>query len=242
MNDKDKKIAQTAVAVAASASVLVGSLFNSPADLAQDPNGRAIDKAFQPVVEQVIDEADDDSDDKKNPENEGGGGSGSGDGNEASVPAEENTRTVKSVLRQSILKVPAAIRAAIGIPLWCAGWVIINTVTGIWTAVLSPVLSTVLGWILTAAVILITVTAAVKLAHPDLPLKKILSKHTILGTVCCVALLALADTALPFFWDRYEAFSRLIKLSGSTLIAILIAIPFFRKKKKIANTTAAQGS
>ena len=116
--------------------------------------------------------------------------------------------------------------------------------SSLWSAVLSPVASTVLSWLAFAALAVLIFALAVKTVFPDLPLKKILNKRSVLTIVLLCFLFGVVDCVLPFFWDDYEQLSRLLKLVGS-LICTGVPVGFFvrrrqRKLKKQAEEEAAR--
>lgn len=213
-----KDIARKAVAVAASASVLIGGLFNSPADIMQDPS--EIDRAFPPpaAVQMTIDSIDDDDD----------GSLPTGD--EEETEDEEKKRGAKDSLRRFVLRIPAPVRAVVLVPMWCVGWVLITGLTALWNAVLSPVMSTVVGWLCVAAVIALIVLAAVKTVFPELPVKKILNKKTLIVIAAGVALTACADAVLPLFSEGYAKFRGIARFLASTAVLSCAAVPFFVKR------------
>ena len=121
---------------------------------------------------------------------------------------------------------------------------VIALVSSLWSAVLSPVASTVLSWLVFAALAVLIFALAVKTVFPDLPLKKILNKRSVLTIVLLCFLFGVVDCVLPFFWDDYEQLSRLLKLVGS-LICTGVPVGFFvrrrqRKLKKQAEEEAAR--
>ena len=215
---------QSAIALAASAGVLIGGLFNSPADLLQDPT-TGVDRALAPAaIEMVIDESDEDPD----PDTDGG------DGGDAAAQAddEEKRRGVKGALRSIILKTPKSIRAVFGIPMWAVGCALIALFNAVLSALLSPVLAALLGWVLTAAVILLCIVGTVKTVLPDVPMKKILNKNTILIVVCGVAFFAAADSILPLVWTGYAAVRNILRFTGAGAVLATASSVFIRREKK----------
>ena len=217
--------AKSAIAMIASAGVLIGGLFNSPADLLQDPMS-GVDRALAPAaIEMVIEESDEDPD----PDPDGDGGDA-----EAQTEDEEKKRGVKGVLRSIILKTPKSIRSLFGIPLWAVGCALIALFNAIFSAVLSPVLATLLGWAVAAAVILLCIVGTVKAVLPDVPVKKILNKNTILIVISGVALFAAADSILPFVWTGYTAVRNILRFSGAAAVLATASSVFIRREKKKA--------
>ena len=220
--------AKSAVAVAASAGVLLGGLFHSPADLLKDP--AEIDRALAPpAIELVIQENDEDPE----PDPAGDGGTEQQDEEE-----EEKRRGFRAFLRRLILKAPKSVRAAVGIPLWAAGWGLIALFSGLWSAVLSPLAGTILGWIVVAAVILLCIIGTVKAVLPDLPVRKILNRKTILIVVCGIAICAGADALLPLVWTGYEAVRNVLRITGATAVLITGSTAVFRHEKKSKKTSS----
>ena len=220
-----KRTVHSAIALAASAGVLIGGLFNSPADLLQDPT-TGVDRALAPAaIEMVIEESDEDPD----PDTDG---SGDGGDAEAKTDDEEKRRGVKGALRSFILKTPRSIRAVFGIPMWAVGCVLIALFNAIFSAFLSPVLATLLGWVTAAAVILLCIVGTVKAVLPDVPVRKILNKNTILIVVCGVALFAAADSVLPFVWTGYTAVRNILRFSGAAAVLATASSVFIRHEKK----------
>lgn len=242
-----KKLANTAVAAAAVTGVLVGGLFSSPGDLARDPESTAEDRtAPPPAIEMMAEEPEENTggsgelpedgssgEKEKNLTGSGGSGSGSGAG-EGPESVSESLGKTGNALRNAILRLPLWLRALVGVPLWCVGWILLTSASAMWSAVLSPVLSAASGWVLAGGLIMLTAAAAVKAVFPDLPMKKILNKRTLLVTLIGVAILAMFDTVMPFFWDRYEKIALLVKLLGSSAVLALVLFPFFRKKRRAA--------
>ena len=91
--EKKAKIAASAVAAATGVSILVGGLFQSPADLARDDRAKTISP---PAYEYVMPVLPDDD-----------GGDGGGDDGEEEVLSEEKRRGGwKAALREQILRLP----------------------------------------------------------------------------------------------------------------------------------------
>ena len=216
--------ARSAIALVASAGVLIGGLFNSPADRLQDPT-TGVDRALAPAaIEMVIDETDEDPD----PDTDGDGG----DAEAQTEDEEKKRRGAKGVLRAIILKTPGSIRAAFGIPLWAAGCALIALFNAILSAVLSPVLAAILGWVIAAGVILLCIVGTVKAVLPDVPVKKILNKNTILIVISGVALFAAADSILPFLWTGYTAVRNILRFTGAAAVLATASSVFIRGEKK----------
>ncbi|MCI2057456.1 MAG: hypothetical protein LKJ86_10020 [Oscillibacter sp.] len=217
MNKKAKKrAAAAAVTAVASASVLVGGLFPSPADLLNDG-----DASTQTAVTQSVED----------------------DAGTEEVDEETQRRrgSVRARLRQWIRQLPVGVRAVVGVPLWCIGWVMLTGLSTLWSAVLSPVAGTLAGWACLAAVLVGVFALTAKAMFPDLPMKKILRKRNVLGIVAGVALLGIADTLLPYVWDGYEKAADAVRLTGSFVVVLVVvwvmAVGEVKSRRKAAAKT-----
>lgn len=221
-NEKNKKrFVRAGIAFAATAGVLIGGLFHSPADVVSDPMNALDRMAAPPAIELVVPNTEED------PFPDLGGGS--------DEPVnEEKKRSLRDKFRKAFLRLPKGVRATVGIPLWALGWVIITAVTALWSAVFSPVLSAIGGWLLTGVFILLCTLCAVKAAHPELPIKKILNKKTISGVFIAILLCAGADAVLPLFWTGYEKVSTILRCSAATAILCITVLPKIVHRKKAA--------
>ena len=152
---------------------------------------------------------------------------------------EKTKKGVNSQIRKQVSRWNPALKAFVAVPLWGVGWVIINLVSVLYSAVLSPVLSTVLTWLLIAAFAVAVFALAVKTVFPELPLKKILNKRSIGTIVVLVFVFSIADTLLLAFCDGYIAVSRAVKL-GASLIATAVPVVFFVKRKNSEDRKAEE--
>lgn len=205
-----KKAAASAVAAVTAAGVLVGGAFADPDDILDDGSN---------AVVQTMDmgaQADDD------------GGSGS----DAEDEESESKRGIYASVRRLVKRAPVGVRAAVVLPLWAIGTVIIALVTSLWSAVLSPVAATVLTWVGIALIAIAVFAMAVKTVFPDMPLKKILNKSSILTIVLSCFVFGVLDSVLPFFWDEYEKLSQMLKLFGSLICAGVPVLFFLRRHKR----------
>ena len=198
-----KKAAVGMVAAAASASVLVGGAFDSPADLL-NPDNDNDSNSPTPVVETVpLHTAAAAMDD-------GGSDDGSGD-------SEERRQKLPAV-RRWIQSMPVAVRALIGVPLWCAGWAITNGLGLLWQAAMTPLGSRILSWILAAVAAVLVFALTAKAIFPNVPWKKLLRPRNVLIVLGGMAALGAADTLLSVFWKDYPPIGRLLRLAGGALM------------------------
>ena len=208
-----KKVAGGATAAGLGVSVLLGGLFESPAELTQK-NADAINRQEKnPVVMMIdMDEEDPDGEEDNGEENQ-----------------EEEETGLFARIKKKILELPAAVRAIVGVPLWAIGWVIIHVLSLAWEAVLAPVLGIVLKWVLGGLALLAVFAAAMKCAFPHLPLKKILRPKNILFILLGTVILGIADKIIPLFWSDYPSVRFVIMLGGGLLVLFAVGIPFVIK-------------
>ena len=221
-----RRAAATAVAAVASAGVVVGGLFQSPDELLHAEEDAA------PLTQSVLPSA--------------VAGDGDGVNDQDSVPDsedEERRRSPRSRVKAWVWRQPAAVRALVGVPLWCVGWLILSGLTAAWSGVLSPVLGGVLGWLITAALIVGAFVLTVKAAFPELPVKKILNKKTLPGILLATLLLGALDAVLPLFVSGYTRVSTVVRAVGAAGVLGSAAALFIRRenrrKKKAASESPA---
>lgn len=187
--DWKKKAAVGAVCAAASAGVLVSGAFDTPADLLHDDDDAA-------VTAHTVILADDDAD----------------------LPDEEDEERKGSPVRRWMQSLPLAVRALVGVPLWALGWVLTELASLLWTAVLSPLGSSVLSWLLTALLAVGAFDLTAKALFPDIPFRKLLSRRNLLLILDGTLLLGAADTVLPLVWEDYPPIGQWLRLGGTALL------------------------
>lgn len=209
-------VAASAVATVTAAGVLVGGAYSSPEELMND--GPA------PVVDTLIN--------NDVPANDGGLGPEDFEEELAGAEDEEKRGGVRASVRRRMRAAPAGVRAMIGVPLWIIGTIALMALSTLWTGVLSPAAMLVLSWVGIALLAVLIYTLAVKAVFPDMPLKKILNKRSIIGIGILCLIFGVADAALPLFWDDYLALSRIVKLVGSMICTGVPVIWFLRRRKR----------
>ena len=194
-----KKTAVGMVAAAASASVLVGGAFDSPADLLDVVNSDD-DGSPTPIVEtltaQVPDVTADDGDDN----------------------GDEERRQRFPAVRRWVQSLPVGVRALVGVPLWCIGWGITEALGLLWQAAMTPLGGKILSWLLAALAAILVYALTAKALFPSTPWKKILRPRNLLLVFGGMAVLGAADTLLGVFWKDYPPIGRLLRLVGGLLM------------------------
>ena len=214
---KNARAAATAVAAVTAAGVLVGGAFSSPDELLDD----GPDAIVQTLDMGAPAEAD--------------GGPG-GDAEEE----DERARGLSGTVRRLVRAAPLGVRACVGLPLWALGTLMIALASSLWSAVLSPLAATVLGWLGVALLAALIFTLAAKTLFPELPLKKILNRRSLLTILLLSLAFGVLDALLPFFWEDYKALSQVLKLAGS-LICTGVPVAFFARRhlRRLAEAAAA---
>ena len=208
----DNKTKQTliasGVALLTAASLVVGGLFQSPADLLRDED--------QPIVA-VCDEADPDLD------------GGDGDPGE---PEEEKQRRggARRTLRERVLAAPLALRLLVVLPLWLVGSALSLALGGLWTG-LSPALGHVLGSLLLIAALFAAFLLGAKAIFPDLPIKKILNRRTVPRLLLLGTVLSVADRVLLLTVEGYASI-RQLAVSLAFLAALAAAVLGFARRER----------
>ena len=215
--ERKRRAAAAGVAVVASASLVVGGLFNSPSALLEDQD------LFPAVVynDNDSDDLDSSGDDGVSDEDEGSG-----------VDEEEAVSGVRAGLRQRILQLPYAVRLLVVLPLWALGFGILSGAAALWSAVLSPVLAKALGWLCLLGALLGAFLLAGKSIFPDLPIRKILNKRSLTGLILGAVLLGTADLVAPLVWADYVRIEAIVRICGVGLVLLSTTIAFVRREHK----------
>ena len=209
MDDEKKKKAAAAAAVAAiigASGAAVDANFDDPADLLQST-------AVEPKVQHI-----DLGDSQDN-------------GIVQDDEDKQQAKDEKGTFRGFILSLPLAVRVLFVLPMWCAGHLIMLG-GGLLFAGLSPVLQGILSFALLAVVIAGAFTLTAKAMFPDLPLGKILNRHSIKWILIAAVAVYVADLILGICWFGYAHFKTIIT-GGMTLVALgAITIWFARRENR----------
>lgn len=206
-----KAAVTTAVALLTAASVVTGSLFETPAALLPDDGAPSI--VYN--MNTGLDGADDD---------------------DAGLEADESEETrrrggVRAVLRARILRLPLIVRLLVILPMWALGSVILAACGAAWT-LLQPVLGKVAGFALMLALLAGTFLLAAKAVFPDLPVKKIFSRRNLVALLLGAAGLGVVDAVLPAVWGEYEQMKDIVLSAGFFLALSCAAVPFALREQK----------
>lgn len=209
MDDEKKKKAAAAAAVATiigASSTAIGANFDNPADILQDTN-------VEPKVQHIDMGDDQDSAVVQDDEDK------------------QKDKETKSTFRGFILELPLAVRVLFVLPGWFIGNGIIYLGSLVFAG-LSPILSGILSFAVLALVIAGAFVLTAKAMFPDLPLSKILNRHSIKWILIGSAAVYAANLILGVCWAGYAHFKMIIT-GGLTLIALgALAIWFARRESR----------
>lgn len=210
--EKKKAAAAAMAATIAATGVATDAAFDNPADILQNTTG-------EPVVEPLNPGATGDDDGVQDDEKKG----------TKEKDAKESATRADS-LREAVLKLPLAVRILFVLPIWLLGHGIVAGGTILFTA-LSPFLNGLLTFLLLLGVVTGAFTVAAKSMFPDLPLGKILNRHTFKGIFILVVIFFGADLVLSLTWAEYAHFKYIIK-GAATLLPLLILVIWFSLREK----------
>lgn len=219
--ERRRRLLAGAVALVTSAGLLVGGLFNSPAALVEEDE-------LRPTV--LCADDDDDSGDDAEEELE------------ETEEEEEETAVrpgARARLRQRILQLPPAIRLLVILPLWCVGWLLSSGAQLLWGALLSPLLGKALLWLLWLGLLAAAFLLAGKTVFPELPIRKILNRRSLLGLVLGALLLGVADLVAPLVWVDYSRIEAIARAVGTLLLLSAVTLSFVLRQQRRRRTAAA---
>ena len=207
---REKRIAVgTTLALLTAASVTVGGLFNDPAALLQEDE-------LKPGVVYVMDNSADDDDGGAQQEDE----------------TEKRRGGVRAALRRRILALPLIVRMVVVLPLWAVGWALTAAMAALWTSALSPLAAKLFGALLMFGMLALVFALAVKAIFPDLPLRKIFSRRSLVALAIGALALFAADLVLPILWTEYERAKALVTAAGMLIVLTPTVTAFSLREQK----------
>ena len=197
-----KKLATGMIAGVTSASVLLGSAFDSPKDLLE-----RFDDKTEPLIENYEKITIED----RHPW--------------LGMPFKQKTR-------EFVFKIPVKLRMVLCVPLWIMGNALLFMAELLVKTVLTPLGHLVLGFLMQTLILLAIIAVCIKILFPDMPWSKIFSRKTILSVIIGSLIMSIADAVAPLFWEHYRFYRRLSKLILGSVVILLILKPFLKKKWK----------
>ena len=101
------------------------------------------------------------------------------------------------------------------LPFWAVGYAVTGVATALWASVLSPLMGSVLGWVVMIAAMVGAFGLAAKAIFPNMPWRKIFNRRSVLAIIILGALLGAADLILPTFWTGYIQIRSIVRLVGT---------------------------
>lgn len=205
-----KRIVASAVAAVTTVSVLLGGSFDSPADLLTGN-----DVAADVLISDTVDLQDGDE------INEDG-----------ALPGEEKKKGLRARVRAAVRRLPVAVRAGVGLPLWFVGWLLLGALGLLWEPVLSPLMSALLSAVCVAAILAATLVCTVKAVFPDMPVKKILNRRSLFTVFFGALVFGAAGAAMQIFIPEADRLSDIVE--GLIMLAALslAAVPLIKGELK----------
>ncbi len=199
---RKKKIATGMIAGVASASVLLGSTFDSPQELLNQT-----DEKMDPLRDQVQETLNEEQ--------------------QSHIDA-----SIRQTARNVVYKIPVKLRMVLCVPLWYLGNALLFAADFLAAKLLTPLACLVLSFLLQTLLLMAVIGICIKILFPDLPWRKIFNKKTVLFVFFGSLFISICDAILPKIWDQYIAYRRLSKFILGSLVILLIMKPFLSKKWK----------
>ncbi|MGX8774860.1 MAG: hypothetical protein ACSW8G_07385, partial [Bacillota bacterium] len=192
MNTTDEK-KKKAAAIAVSAAMLAGGAA-AATDMQSDENAYLTALNPKPVVQMIDDNASD----------------------QTVIQDEDSQKKVQQNQgNQTLAKGLLA-------PFYAAGTAIMKLGEMFLAGVLSPVLLAIVNWLIMAAVVLGILAACLKIAFPNIPLRKMLTKRGIIFVLAVTAAFCLACAIIPVIWPEAGIWVFIIKAAGALAIILMI--------------------
>ena len=198
-----KKIALGIAAGLTSLSVLVGSVFDSSADLLEETprNPKTVTKITKDL-------------------------------SSISLQKKGLKQKAIAYLRSVIYRIPVKARAVLFAPLWLLGNIVLMAAETLYKIFLAPIGSLILGFVLQTLLLLGIIGICIKILFPNLPWSKIFSRKLIVLVIAGSLFMCACDLLMPMIWEKYVLYRRLSRLIIGLIVILIILSPFIRKKLK----------
>ena len=196
-----KKVGIGVLASFTAVSVLLGSVFEDPAEMLENSQPKALAAQYDDLDDEEIESG------------------GKKDGN-----------TFKDKVKRQIYKIPVKVRAILLVPLWGLGTLIMTGLNMLWSGLIAPAMEHLLNFALTFLILLLVIGITVKLLFPDMPWRKIFNKKTLIFVLIVSTVLTLIDIILPHFWEDYKTWKMLGKFLIGLIFLTLLIRPVLKRK------------
>lgn len=210
-----KQVGRAAAGAGVALSLLIGSLFGSPAELAEERN---IGAASPPAIVQTVQV--DNAYEPFTMEEE---------------PAAEEKRTFRDKLRQLIMRMPVWLRVTLLMPCWAVGFAFMQAVTLLGTLLKIPILGWALRLLIGAGLVFCLIILAQKLLFPEIPLKKVLSRKNVIPLAAACAVMGAAGILGDILWRDKRWITFIIQASSALLYTGWFALFVGREKRIMRN-------
>ncbi|MCQ2546757.1 MAG: hypothetical protein MJ161_04320 [Clostridia bacterium] len=122
-------------------------------------------------------------------------------------------------------------------PFYAAGAALIKLFDMFAAGVLAPIAAVALKWVLFAAIIIGILAACLKIAFPDVPLKKMLTKKGIIFILISTAVVSAACELIPVFAPQTAPWIFLLQIAGGLAIMLPVFIAVLRVVGKFRKAT-----
>lgn len=205
-DNNDKK--KKAAAVAVAGAMLAGGVAGAGADMQSDENAYLAALNPKPVVQMIDDNV---------PIHDDG-----------AAAVDDQKQTQQKQMGQTIAKILLT-------PFYAAGAVLMRLGEIVMTGVLAPAAAIILHWLILAAVVLGVLAACLKIAFPNVPLRKMLTKKGVVFVLIATAVISAVCGIIPLIWPKAALAMFILKVAGGFAIVLAIfatVLKFIPQRKK----------
>lgn len=123
-------------------------------------------------------------------------------------------------------------------PFYAAGVVLMKGFDLLAAGVLAPIAAAALKWVLFASIVFGVLAACLKIAFPDVPLKKMCTKKGILFVLISTAVISVACEVIPVFAPETAPWIFLLQIAGGIAIMLPVFIGVMRLVGKFRKAMA----
>ncbi len=207
-----RKLLAVGLTLATAASLFFAGLSESPGELAYKK-----ETAAPVVISAPVNPADDDED--RPDEN-------------SQEEKLHKSRSLKAFFSEWLLRMPAAFKWLLALPLWAVGSLILSLAKRLLKLGLSPLLALMGKWLLLGLLLFGLLYLLLKLIFPDLKLRELLNLPTLLTLWGGSLALVLLGGTLDKLWDAFSSFEYLFDFIGGLIVLLAAAAPILRRRRK----------
>ena len=221
-----KKVVKTGTAAVVVAAILSGLVFSGTDEILQESSGEKYNRP--PVILEIgeyanaeVDDADDDADEQKT-----------------------TKLGIIARFKQAVLSLPRSVRLVIVAPLYLLGVGIMTGISFLWNIIFStPIGAFIASFAAGFAILAGLYVATAKILFPEIPIRKLLTKKTVLAIASTAIILSVIDSIAPAYWHAYPFAAGMIKLvigaSVIGLISLRVRAVYHRSLNKLRHPLAS---